>query len=370
MANIKIGITENGTTTLATAGKYCDRNIDVEVEVAGSGGGGEPDIEPIVLSGTVSYECSGQLGAAYLKLYGDSVSTNNISNANYMFNGNTTIEYIPFELNFSSGEASAAYIFTGCSNLKEVPRFNNFKPTTITNMFRNCAALTTIPEDLIDNWDFSYLHTKTAANMSYLFSGCYALRTIPTNFLKELWGIQTSSTYMPYNNAFNCCYCLDEIIGLGVSTATLTSNRFSDTFRFNYRLKDFTFDTNEDGTPKTVSWKSQTIELLCAGSYTGGSNNGLTPYGMSREKKIIDDSTYEELKDDPDAWTDNKAYARYNRESAVRTIESLPDTSAYGTNTIKFTGDCGSATDGGAINTMSEEEIAVAAAKGWTVSFS
>ena len=31
MANIQIPITENGTTTLATAGKYCDRNIDVEV---------------------------------------------------------------------------------------------------------------------------------------------------------------------------------------------------------------------------------------------------------------------------------------------------------------------------------------------------
>ena len=33
MANIQIPITENGTTTLATAGKYCDRNIDVEVNV-------------------------------------------------------------------------------------------------------------------------------------------------------------------------------------------------------------------------------------------------------------------------------------------------------------------------------------------------
>ena len=30
--NIRIDITENGTTTLATAGKYCDRNIDVSVD--------------------------------------------------------------------------------------------------------------------------------------------------------------------------------------------------------------------------------------------------------------------------------------------------------------------------------------------------
>lgn len=33
MANTQINITENGTTTLATAGKYCDRNIDVNVSV-------------------------------------------------------------------------------------------------------------------------------------------------------------------------------------------------------------------------------------------------------------------------------------------------------------------------------------------------
>ena len=33
MANTQIDITDNGTKTLATAGKYCDRNIDVNVAV-------------------------------------------------------------------------------------------------------------------------------------------------------------------------------------------------------------------------------------------------------------------------------------------------------------------------------------------------
>ena len=36
MANIQIPVTENGTLTLATAGKYCDSNIDVNVSVADS----------------------------------------------------------------------------------------------------------------------------------------------------------------------------------------------------------------------------------------------------------------------------------------------------------------------------------------------
>lgn len=37
MANIQINIIENGTTSLATAGKYCDRDIDIRVAVPASG---------------------------------------------------------------------------------------------------------------------------------------------------------------------------------------------------------------------------------------------------------------------------------------------------------------------------------------------
>ena len=33
MANTQININESGTVTLATAGKYCDRNVDVVVDV-------------------------------------------------------------------------------------------------------------------------------------------------------------------------------------------------------------------------------------------------------------------------------------------------------------------------------------------------
>lgn len=39
MENIAINITANGTTTLDTLGKYCDRYIDINVNVPASGGG-------------------------------------------------------------------------------------------------------------------------------------------------------------------------------------------------------------------------------------------------------------------------------------------------------------------------------------------
>ena len=52
----------------------------------------------------------------------------------------------------------------------------------------------------------------------------------------------------------------------------------------------------------------------------------------------------------------------------IEYIYNAVKATAGGTNTIKFNGAAGSATDGGAINTLTEEEIAVATAKGWTVS--
>ena len=65
MANTQVNISENGTTTLATAGKYCDRNIDVNVNV--SDGGVQPtqftnlyDTENVILNHYIP--SSGSLG--------------------------------------------------------------------------------------------------------------------------------------------------------------------------------------------------------------------------------------------------------------------------------------------------------------------
>ena len=67
-------------------------------------------------------------------------------------------------------------------------------------------------------------------------------------------------------------------------------------------------------------------------------------------------------------------YSRFNHASAVKLINSLPDTSAYlatagGTNTIKFKKYCGTLTDEGGVEALTDEEIAIAASKGWTISF-
>ena len=172
------------------------------------------------------------------------------------------------------------------------------------------------------------------------------------------------------------CYSLDELTNLSTNLSLSGAANFRYIVDYASRLKRFTFRVQSDGTPNVARWKG--IELKF-NNYTGyckeADKSKITGYnsGITADKEVTNATTYEALKNDPDWFTCNIAYSRYNHDSAVETINSLPDTSAYlssygGTNTIFFKGEAGSATDGGAINTLTETEIAVATAKGWTVS--
>ena len=207
--------------------------------------------------------------------------------------------------------------------------------------------------------------------MGECFMYGYYLRTIPQDLLilsKYLSTNNSSGSSGLFYFGFYQCYALDELVGIGVPNnghdKYMKSNKFSNTFGQCRHLKRMTFEPNQ-----TAEWSYQTIDLTDQIGY-----GSVSSYGFSSTKRIKDDATYQALKDDPDSWTTDMNYSRYNRTSAVETINSLPDTSVYlatagGTNTIKFKGAQGAKTDGGAINTMTEEEIAVATAKGWTVSF-
>ena len=169
------------------------------------------------------------------------------------------------------------------------------------------------------------------------------------------------------------CYVLDEVVNMPIPyTAEWTSNATANTIQSCHRLKNFTF-AMPDGKPYVMKWKNQTMDFTTYVGYASLSGNVVSyNSGITADKEVKDDATYQALKNDPDWFTLKPEYSRYNHDSAVATINSLPDTSEYlaakgGSNTIKFKGSCGSATDGGAINTLTEEEIAVAASRGWTV---
>ena len=340
--------------------------------------------EAYTITGECKYKFASNGWNWFIETFGNKITTKDITNTEYMFSDCTNLTTIPFDINMKLGNiTTATYMFTACQKLRALPRILNLTPNNMNGIFNGCWNLREIPDDYFDTWDWGYMDRQTnsyGCNRSNTFQSCFSLRKFPMEFLAHANPVIYSG-YITYVSLFYYCYALDEVLNLPIPyTATYTSNLFSNTFANCFRLKNMTFEMNEDGTPKVMNWKSQTIDLSQNVGYLSSASykNYITGYnsGITEDKYVYDDATYAALKDDPDWFTaymsGGALYCRYNHDSAVATINSLPDTSAYlasagGTNTIKFKGYCGGKTDGGAISDLTEEEIAVAAAKGWTV---
>ena len=312
----------------------------------------------------------------FIEQCGEDIRTEMIETTDGMFI-NSKVKSIPFDLNCVDG-CIASQTFSQCVNLEHLPN--------ITGQLRNffdflycCFRIREIPEQWATGIDWDYINTNTEwfwTRMTQFFDSCFSLRSIPKILIKRLYGASNSSNAC--NNIFNYCTSLEEIEGFRGPNATLSDNCL-DNFGYCHRLTRLVFDYEDEATntPRTQNWKGQTIDLSSGIGYVDSQYNRkyILDYnsGITADKEVTNNTTYQALKNDPDWFTCKVEYSRYNHDSAVETINSLPDTSAYlaangGTNTISFKGAAGSATDGGAINTLTEAEIAVAAAKGWTVS--
>ena len=370
-----ITITENGTY------KAPDYDLDgfkkVFVEVP-TGGGDLPE-EAFIITGENAYRFANGGFEWLINNYGNRIKTENLGSADHMFYNMNTVEEIPFTLNFGSiYNIVMSYMFARIMSnhpLKRTPAIGYCRPSEMNNLFNNAWWLEEVTEDFVNGIDWSYMDSQTSSyncKQQYMFYGCYALRRVPDEFLRH-GNPNVTNTYSIFYYGVNNCYCLDEVnFGLFYQAAW-TSNAFNSTFYNCFRLKNVTFDLQEDGSPKVMQWNNQTIDLTSAGFGSGMYATSILNYGaatgITSDKRILDDASYQALKNDPNCYTLDSKYSRYNRNSAINTINTLPDCSAYGTNTIKFKGDAGELTDGGAINTLTEEEIAVATAKGWTVTF-
>lgn len=330
------------------------------------------------ISNDASYRFAYNINNWLIDGYGAKITTNNITNAEYMFANSKALINIPFEINLAK-DAPVKHMFENCYLLKEIPQVNIATITRhldFTYVFSSCQMIREIPEWFINLIEEDYNlggSNTTFGPWTSLFSSCYSLRAIPDRVMRSMKNNQMSGTYygITYSKPFSFCYSLDELVNITADNYSFTSNQFNYFFNSLGRVKDITFETNEDGSAVVRPWKSQTIDLSSSLiGYTSAVSNivSVRNNGITADKEVKDDTTYQALKNDPDWFSVDINYSRYNHDSAVRTINSLPDTSAYGTNIIKFKGASGALTDGGAINTLTEEEIAVASAKGWTVS--
>ena len=360
---------KEGTTAPIAVNQLATRISAIET----GGGGTELPEAMFNITGDCSYRFARGGWNWYIDAFGNKAKTNNITNADSMFFEDASIKSIPFELNFSGKAVSVDNMFNGCTSLEAVPKINNLQIGERMSLFQGCSNLKEIPEDWCSNWDWSYMDNQTSGyncTSSYMYYGCSSLRKVNMDLLKH-GNPQATNTTSIYNRTVTYCYHLDEITDIPFPhyKSKWTSNAFNTTFQSCCRVKDVTFATQEDGTPYVMNWSKQTIDLSIYVGYAQHAVN-ITQYdtdGIFTDKGIYNEASYQALKDDVDAWTTMTQYSRYNHDSAVATINSLPDVTQGSNNVIKFKGVCGELTDGGAINTLTEEEIAVATAKGWTV---
>lgn len=302
--------------------------------------------------------------------------------------------------NVSDENCSTANMFIKYLGKKlPVPIWEGTKPLTkLYNTFLGCKNLTdTEIKSFLSHFNFSGLIN---ANFASLFNECQSVRNI-NSILAQLHAQCKNfiNKSIELSKLCNKNSVADEIVGIpvpGGDVAYDSQSPFRSTSNLegivNYanRAKRITFATKTDGTPYTVKWGFIIISLTNQVGYTTVENDILdhsSVHGITQEKRVSDATTYEALKNDPDYYVYNNntqtydgnevniglLYSRYNHTSAVETINSLPDCSAYcaeinNTNTIKFKKYSGALTDGGGVNTLTEEEIAVATNKGWTVS--
>lgn len=341
---------------------------EMATAIAGISAGGE-GLQEIVFNGKVNGLNNGGNLDDFFTRYADYVKFRDIITADSVFYS-TKLSVIPFDIVFDTdniGTNGNAAMFKYARQLVRHGKVENLRGY-VGDMYNGCQELK---------------HANIVNPMAgkvyggFMFYGCYRLRTIPTEALNKIYMDNTvADSYQKYNftifnSGFWCCYALDELIGLYPPDIKLdsTGNAFNSAFSNCYHLKDIIFATQEDGTPFTRNWTYQTISL---GSI-GVGHSGMTSYGFGVDKQVSNDTTYQALKNDPDWWSTLKDYSRYDHDSAVRTINSLPDCSAAisgdgaNSNTIAFSKTYGAKTDGGAIETLTEEEIAIATEKGWTV---
>jgi hypothetical protein len=163
--NTQIDITENKTTTLATAGLYCDRDIDVNVMISHTG----------CFDGTISGEyVDNELTTLKYCAFHSCINLTKISlpncvTANYRaFYTCANVEemYLPkLTTILTDGSSFFAY----CSKLKELDLPNL---TTIASgmdsVFSNCSELTRI----------NLPNLGEATIKRYCFANCYKLHTL------------------------------------------------------------------------------------------------------------------------------------------------------------------------------------------------
>lgn len=321
-ASIAAAITDKGVTTAADASFD---TMTTNIKAISSGGSLElPFAVPYQIGNSAKYIFSNTSNNWIFENY--PLDTSVATNLDYMFYNNNIVENIP---DFDTFVATTmGYMFYGCSNLKAIPNINTSNVKNFSNIFNGCSSIIEVPA----------LDITNATKLNAMFQDCRLLKSIPRSILDNSFSVSASYDSIYYFGFYNCCR-LTELLDLDIKDGyTSTSNLFISTFYKCSSLRRLTFKTNPDSSPIETSMTGQTIDLSQYVGYFSGS---------SEAQRYAGDIE----------WTTSAANSFYNHDSMVETIKSLPIVKKC---TIKFKSACGG-------NLLTEDEIAIATNKGWTV---
>lgn len=337
--------------------------------IESGGGGGELTEEDLTFTGDLTkFNYYGRM-SKIIKKCGSKMRFNGVNNLSNAFQGNDTLnsDFSNWTINLSRCKLDEC--FSSHNSITAYPKLQG-TVTSLQNLFRSSDTIELIPDDLFSA-DTEFICKDYEQKYNGIFSNCYYLKKLPLWFKNMTFTVNKDFNYNPYSSvyyyAFLGCQKLKELIlPIFPAPAKLKSNCFISTFEDVHSIRKFIFAPPPAGN-EAVLWAKQTINLA-------DWQTGYDP-SASGSKVIYDDETYNLYKNDPDARVRNLEYSFYNHDAALETIRSLPYAQMVDVpnselqNVIKFYGKSGEKTDGGAINTLTTAEIAIATNKNWTVSF-
>ena len=333
------------------------------------GGGGELTEEDLTFTDDLRYFNYYGRMSKIIKKCGSKMKFNSVDNLSNAFSGNDMLNSDFSNWTISLYKCDLTKCFSHQSYITAYPKLQG-TVSCLQNLFYYSDSIELIPDDLFSAGT-EFICKQYDDKYDGIFSYCWALKKLPLWFKNMTFTVNKDQNYSPYSsvyyNTFQDCHDLKELtLPIFPAPAKLRSNCFDSTFRNVQNMRKFIFAPPPAGN-EAVLWTEQTINLAdidCGyDSFTASS------------KAIYDDETYNLYKNDPDARAKTVEYSFYNHDSALETIKSLPYAQMVDIphnqlqNVIKFYGKSGEKTDGGAINTLTAEEIAIATNKGWTVSF-
>ena len=240
------------------------------------------------------------------------INTTNVTRTDSMFNGCTSLKFVP--LFDTTNVTNMSAMFSGCSSLITVPKFDTTNVTTLESMFNGCSSLTDVP--LFD--------TTNVTNISRMFFGCSSLTDVP---LFDTTNV-TSTMYM-----FENCSSLITVPKFDTTNVTTMYDMF-------YQANNIV------SLPEFEAGKVTNIGYFCT-------SPKLTDFGGLKELgKTANLNTQ----------TAFSYCSNLTRESMLNIFNNLYDraSAGYSTITLKFHLDV--------LNILSADDIAIATNKGWIIS--